>query len=206
MKITDEIHRVDGADRCNVFVLLGDHLTLVDAGYPADAPKALATISRLGFQHSDLKRILLTHGHPDHRGGVPRLIDQTQAKVFAHEAEADLIERHFPLAGLLRNGDILDVLGGLRVVHTPGHTSGSICLYSPSRKVLFSGDALLNRGKLTGPNPNYTPDMPRAYRSIIDTIARLSFNILCVSHGQVITEQADEQVRSFAAQLPREID
>lgn len=98
------------------------------------------------------------------------MLERTQAEVFAHEADADLVEQHFPLSGLLRDGDLLDILGGLRVVHSPGHTPGSICLYSASRKVLFSGDALVNRGELSGPNPKYTPDMPRAYQSSIHTM------------------------------------
>lgn len=201
MRITDEVYKVDAADRCNVFVLLGEELTLVEGGYPGDGLAALDTIAGMGFDPKDLKRVILTHGHPDHIGGVPEILERAKAQVFAHSADADLVEKLFPLTGLLKDGDVIDSLGGLRVVHTPGHTPGSICLYSPSRKVLFSGDALVNRGELTGPNPKYTPDMVQAHRSIIERIAPLHFEILCVSHGEIITQGAAEQVRALPAKL-----
>lgn len=201
MRITEEVYKVDAADRCNVFVLLGEELTLVEGGYPGDGLAALDAIASMGFDPKDLKRAIVTHGHPDHISGVPEILERAEARVFAHSEDADLIERLFPLAGLLEDGDVLDILGGLRVVHTPGHTPGSICLYSPSRKVFFSGDALVNRGELSGPNPKYTPDMARAHRSIIERIAPLDFEILCVSHGEVITQGASERVRALSAEL-----
>lgn len=201
MRITDEICKADGAERCNTFVLLGDQLTLVEGGYPGDGLRALDTMTRLGFESNDLKRVVLTHGHPDHIGGIPEILERTDARVFAHSADADLIEQHFPLAGVLEHGDLIDILGGLRVVHAPGHRPGSICLYSPSRKVLFCGDALVNRGELTGPNPKYTPYVPQAHRSIVERIPPLDFDILCVSRGEIITERAAERVRALAAEL-----
>ncbi len=201
MKITDEVYAVDAADRCHIFVLLGEELTLLEGGYPGDGLAALDAIASLGFDAKDLKRVIVTHGHRDHIGGVPELLERTKARVFVHSGDASLIGSLFPLAGLLEDGDVVDILGGLQVVHTPGHTPGSICLYSPSRKVLFSGDALVNRGELTGPNPKYTPDMAQAHRSIIERIAPLDFEILCVSHGEVITEKAAERVRTLAARL-----
>ena len=201
MRVTDEVYTVDAAGRCNVFVLLGEELTLVEGGYPGDGLAALDTIASLGFDAKDLKRVIVTHGHPDHIGGVPEILERTKAQVFVHDRDVDLIGSLFPLAGLLEDGDVVDILGGLQVVHTPGHTPGSICLYSPSRKMLFSGDTLVNRGELTGPNPKYTPNMAQAHRSIIERITPLDFEILCVSHGEIITKGAAERVRTLAARL-----
>lgn len=201
MKITDEIHRVDGADHCNMFLLLGKELTLVEGGDPGDGRKALDTMARLGFKPKDLKRVIVTHGHGDHINGLPEILEETQAKVFAHEGDAELIEKLFPLAGRLKDGEVIDILGGLRVVHTPGHSPGSVCFYSPSRKVLFPGDTILNRGGLTGPVPQYSKDLAQAHRSIKEKIAPLAFETLCVSHGEIITQGAGERVRALAATL-----
>src|SRR2546428_535083 len=67
----------------------------------------------------------------------------------------------------LADGDVLPVLDGLRVVHTPGHTPGSVCLHSPSRRFVIVGDLLQRaRGHVTLPNYFFTDDMSLARRSI----------------------------------------
>lgn len=201
MKITDEIHRVDGADHCNMFLVLGEELTLVEGGDPGDGRKALDTMAKLGFKPQDLKRVIVTHGHGDHINGLPEILGETQSQVFAHEADAEMIEKLFPLAGRLKDGEVIDLLGGLQVVHTPGHSPGSVCFYSPSRKVLFPGDLILNRGEFSGPIPRYTQDLALAHRSIRERVVPLDFEMLCVSHGVIITEGAGERVRALAATL-----
>jgi hydroxyacylglutathione hydrolase len=107
----------------------------------------------------DIKIIVLTHGHSDHIAALYEVRNYTGAKVAIHINDADFLEgggaysSQFgisyrtppPPEMLLRDGDVISVAGlEFTVIHTPGHTPGSICLISSDR--LFSGDTLFRRG------------------------------------------------------------
>jgi glyoxylase-like metal-dependent hydrolase (beta-lactamase superfamily II) len=80
-------------------------------------------------------------------------------------------------------GDVID-LGGdlvLRVLHTPGHTPGSVCFYWESEGVLFSGDAIQGRGSPAGAWPLYVD--ASAYRTSLDRLSRLQVGTLALGHG-----------------------
>ncbi|MDR3307287.1 MAG: MBL fold metallo-hydrolase [Coriobacteriales bacterium] len=100
-----------------------------------------------------LAAIIVTHRHDDHLGALKGLVEKTSAPVYAHCLDATAIEeRCFPpardrgtlgLVSRLDEGDTVtcDTLT-LTVLHTPGHTIGSMCLYSAPDKLLFSGDTI----------------------------------------------------------------
>ena len=111
----------------------------------------LREADRLGLE---VELILNTHGHPDHVAGDKALRDQTGARVMIHELDIGLLKEPLwrwlwpglePLEpdGLLEDGDVIEV-GQLRlaVLHTPGHTRGSVCFYLEREGLLFSGDTL----------------------------------------------------------------
>ena len=88
----------------------------------------------------------------------------------------------------LEGGEILKPLGGLRVVPTPGHTPGSICLYAPERKLLFVGDALQRRRKkLRLPAKMVSTDLVAAIASV-KKMAELDLEIICFGHGRPLFE------------------
>ena len=107
----------------------------------------------------DIKVIVLTHGHSDHIAALYDIQDRTGAETAIHTADADFLHGRGsfsmmfgisyktpnPPDRLLKEGDIIDI-GDLHfsVVHTPGHTPGSICLLAGDK--LFTGDTLLYRG------------------------------------------------------------
>jgi glyoxylase-like metal-dependent hydrolase (beta-lactamase superfamily II) len=107
----------------------------------------------------DIKIIVLTHGHSDHIAALRDIQDKTGAEVAIHIEDADFLEGRgsyssqfgisyrtpHPPERLLREGDIIDAGGmSFEVIHTPGHTPGSICLLTDFG--VFTGDTIFRRG------------------------------------------------------------
>ncbi len=102
-------------------------------------------------------------------------------------------EKSARVNGDLNDGETLPFAGGLKVVHTPGHTAGHVVLLYPKEGgVLFGGDACSNFTRL-GKSMQYE-DTGEGLRSL-EKIAELSFEIACLSHGRVIAGGADQQFR-----------
>ncbi|MBQ9931303.1 MAG: MBL fold metallo-hydrolase [Firmicutes bacterium] len=97
------------------------------------------------IQELDLtvKGILLTHHHSDHTGAVGGLRDQFDCPVYIHWGDEAMYKK--PVDKLLSHGDTL-ALGEevLTVLHTPGHTEGSVCFYAEKSRVSFTGDTIFN--------------------------------------------------------------
>ncbi len=130
----------------NCYILdAGDgRCAVVDPG--GDAERILAALDDL---HAEISTVLLTHGHYDHTGAVAALTGRfPDAEVYLHRLDWDTDWPDlFPLRGQIpyvkhvAGGDTLDVCGeSVSVLHTPGHTPGSVCYLWNS--VLFSGDTL----------------------------------------------------------------
>jgi len=211
------------------YLILDDEITLIDAGSPGSGFRILEAMRELGRSPEDIKQIVITHYHVDHVGGLAELQNYVPAKTGVHLAEAPHVESGEPLPNpfihpllakitepfLLRNdpgaarvdvqlsdGDVLPGLGGMRIVHAPGHTAGSISIYFPNRGVLLVGDAMQYKfGRLMLPSRLFTQDMEEAGESI-RKLAGLDFETLCFSHFRPILEGADQKVREFAKTLP----
>lgn len=144
----------------NIYIILGEIPTIIDTGtglhYVEVAKRIKSIVNPL-----DIEQIILTHEHYDHCGGVRKIKDLTKAKIIAHEIAVDKIERgesafaallggempKIPVDQIVVDGEILQVGDEKsQVLHTPGHTPGSICLYLPSSRSLFSGDTVFAYG------------------------------------------------------------
>ena len=195
----------------------GDYM-LLDTGTPGNASNILNFLKRENVEPGALKSIVITHVHADHCGSGKEIKSATNAKVMAHEVEIPFIEGEevypqkngmerevafepFSVEVGLKDGDWLDYLGGLQVIHTPGHTPGHIVLYSPSKRILFCADLLGNvEDKLKPPPDYYTLDIPELNRSI-KQVAELDFDILIPYHGLPIMSNGRDRVRKVASNL-----
>lgn len=199
-----------------------DRLTLIDAGLPGSGRRLASYVAGLGRSLDELVRIVCTHGHPDHVGGVRELsadgIDvfmhaaddaglqvtlrealrrPSRGKLFAYAARA-------PTATIpLKDGAILPVLGGLEVIHTPGHTPGSVCLYAARDRLLFVGDALeVRRGRVAFASPIFSDDVATA-RASVQRIAERDVNTIVFGHDPPWRDDANGVLASLAEQARR---
>jgi glyoxylase-like metal-dependent hydrolase (beta-lactamase superfamily II) len=98
----------------------------------------------------------------------------------------------------LRDGDVLPLMGGLEVIHTPGHTPGSVCLYAARDRVLFTGDVLQHRfGRLSFASRLYSDDY-RAARRTMRRLAELDVETIVFSHFPPLAERAAATLAELA--------
>ncbi len=204
----------------NVYAYLVDEpqLTLIDAGLVGSGKRVAREVARLGRSMGDLTRIICTHAHPDHIGGVREIADEREVEILMHPADlaglkvtlrdavanrnrGQLIAyftRHPGEATPVEDGQLLPIMGGLQVVHTPGHTPGSICLYAPSHKLLFVGDTLqVIRGKVTFASSVFSEDLPLAMASV-SRMAELDVETIVFSHYPPWRAEANRTLAALA--------
>jgi glyoxylase-like metal-dependent hydrolase (beta-lactamase superfamily II) len=201
--------------------------TLVDTGLPGQQDAIAAALAEANLRVQDLKRIILTHQDIDHVGSLHDLVQASGARVLAHATEAPCIDGTLqprfarsevlaqrpelrpvaerfvptPVDEQLQDSTYLDLAGGVRIIFTPGHTPGHICLYLERTKTLIAADALTaNEGILMGPNQSATPDMAAATRSV-QKLAELDLEVIVCYHGGVVREDARGQLRRVALEL-----
>ncbi len=98
----------------------------------------------------------------------------------------------------IADGDVLPIAGGLTVIHTPGHTPGHVSLYHESSKTLIAGDAMVaTEGVLQGPNPNATPNMEEAIRSLGKFKAFDIRTVVCY-HGGLASGDVNARIAELA--------
>jgi glyoxylase-like metal-dependent hydrolase (beta-lactamase superfamily II) len=195
------------------FLVLGDQLTLVDTGMRGSVGRVVEYIRKLNRHPKDLSLIILTHCHMDHTGGAREIKQVLNSQVAAGEADIQyitgekavprrqtgrvakaavgLIDRILPFVPSqvdipLHDGQELSAGGGMRVIYTPGHTPGSICLYMPAQKVLFAGDALVNTGGKLRVSPAPFTMEPEEAEQSIKRLAGLDAETIVFGHGPAL--------------------
>jgi glyoxylase-like metal-dependent hydrolase (beta-lactamase superfamily II) len=184
----------------NAYVLIrGKEAAVVDTGTPNNAPKIAEVVSTAGLNWHAVHHVILTHYHPDHIGSIGEVLEAAP-KATAYAGAADIPQIKSPRA-VKAVGDNDEVFG-LRMIATPGHTPGHICVFDSAGSLLILGDAMNNIGNnLAGPNPQYTADMGQAHQSV-RKLAQLTFQRAVFGHGEPIDKGASQAIAKLAGTLP----
>ena len=200
-----EVHKVSGAAfDGNVYLILDEKPILVDAGMIA-AP-TLRNIKKL-IDPQKIEMIVLTHCHHDHSGAAPELKAATGARLLLSEKEVGAVgddlasvaylfgqqAPHYEVDQTLKEGMVLDIgEWKLEVMETPGHSQGSLCLYEPRAKVLFSGDTVFPDGNIgrTDMYGGSTPDLVAS----IERLTGLDVEIMYPGHMEITGRDVKRQI------------
>lgn len=166
-----------------VYLVISETITLIDSGVAGAETSIFEYIQQCGRNPMEISQLILSHSHPDHLGSAKAIVEETNCSVAAHSGEKDWIEdtdrqaAERPVPGfrslvngpvtidqLLEDGEVLDLGASIpcRVIHTPGHSKGSISLYFENDRTLFTADSLPLQG-----------DLP-IYENIADCVASLT--------------------------------
>jgi Zn-dependent hydrolases, including glyoxylases len=192
----------------------GNELILIDAGLPGNVEKIESNLERHGFDLNDVEKLVLTHQDFDHCGCASKLVEKTDATVYAHRKDAKAIDgREGPIKGSERYPPVevdVEITGGetlrtqeqdIQIIHTPGHTPGHISLLIDN--LLISGDILnVEETGFSGPRERFTPDMEECVQSLNKLSFREFSKVHCFHGGTV--EKGDEDVKQIFENLNQE--
>ncbi|MCC2537876.1 MULTISPECIES: MBL fold metallo-hydrolase [Bacillus cereus group] len=156
---------------------------LIDTGFPGQFEDIQVEMKRVGVFVDKLKVVILTHQDIDHIGSLPDVLENGvgDIKVYAHELDKPYIEGDLPLlkdvhvenppkgkvSDTVIDGQELPYCGGIRILHTPGHTPGHISLYLKRSKILVAGDSMYSvNGVLGGVHAPTTLNIMEARQSL----------------------------------------
>jgi len=205
MRLSDELYafpwRLPNVNNCNSYLIDGPFKILIDPGHQHLFTELGNSLGSINISPKDIDLIIATHIHPDHIEAV-QSFSTLSTMISIHEMEYHYfqenaayyhgfnIEPDFLLTeGALRAGNI-----ELKVIHTPGHSPGSICLYWPSHKALFAGDVIFEQGVGRTDLPGGNGDQ---LKKSIGRLSSLNIELLLPGHGNIIRGQ-EEIGRNFA--------
>ncbi len=204
-----QIHQIGGGQfDSNIYLITDEVIALIDAGTGQNFEEVKRNLSKFNLKPSDIELIINTHCHYDHVGGDHDFVKAGDCEVAIHELEAELLRKGdqvitlaqglgktlepLEVARELHQGDRVK-LGELtlEVLHTPGHTQGSISLYEPEQKILFSGDTLFcdGVGRVDLPTGN-----GEALARSLRELAKLELERLYPGHGPFAERNARRHV------------
>jgi glyoxylase-like metal-dependent hydrolase (beta-lactamase superfamily II) len=174
----------------NSYLLLTNKPAIID---PCTLTDEVMNNLKKHIKPEDLEYIILTHYHFDHADAAVEIKQLTKAKVLIHKSDAEFLD--FKPDKTLKDNEILD-LGDckLKVIHTPGHSPGSICLFESKTKSLFSGDTVFPHGGVG------RTDLPggntKKLLESLKGLSKLDVKVLYPGHGKVTDNNVNEQIKN----------
>lgn len=207
---------------CQSYLILGDKMNvLIDPGINQNFEILKKDLRDIGLDMESLNMIINTHEHVDHFGAnlylqekVPVITHRNAAtKIVSADDEVLLCRAHghdphgYHVHMWMENMNVMD-LGGwfLKIFHTPGHTSGSLCVYEPRKKLLISGDTVFARGTISNISSS------GSYGEYINSLARLNtmkIDLLLPGHGKIsssVEEDIDKAIRNATRKHEKFLD
>jgi glyoxylase-like metal-dependent hydrolase (beta-lactamase superfamily II) len=209
-----------------------DGLTLIDTGLPGSAPLIGDAIGQSGYKRADLRRVVLTHFHADHIGAAADIAGWGEVEVLAHRADApfiraggagpapdladwerpiyDQVMSQLPAERVIQpridreieDSDELGFGDGAVAVAVPGHTPGSVAIYLPRHKVLFTGDAAARSSDGNVICGVFNVNRTQAAASL-RRLAGLDVTVACFGHGEPLTHGAAAELQAAAMRAER---
>ncbi len=195
---------------CNVYVIPGDRAILIDTTSGLHSDRLLGKLKER-MDVGTIRTIILTHRHFDHIGGAPFFTKELDAEVFVHELDAEAVRSgdaratgaemfgvsslgHLSPSILKGNETLSTGTSELQVIHTPGHSAGSICLFDKDERSLICGDTIFADGVGRWDLPS--GDL-RALRSSIRGLSQLNVERLYPGHGPPVMAGAKERISNI---------
>ena len=191
----------------NSLIVFGSDITLVDSGTKESMQSIFNYIEKQGRKVSDIKTLILSHSHPDHIGSAARIKELTHCRIMAHKAEKEWIEnidlqlksrpvpgfyeltdRSVKIDSFLEDASVLELDAEIhsRVIHSPGHSAGSVNLFFIEDKILFTADSIPLKNDI----PNYDN-----YKKLVESLEKIKdngqFDILLSSWAPAIGKRED---------------
>lgn len=202
------IYWVEGAGGCSGVYVLEQGRTLIDVGNMYGLADELLDLGSL----DRLERILLTHSHFDHVGGMAEIYQFAAPDLYLHPlAKAYLALHPEPFPSFfnalesankikpIADGDLLAGVPPLRVIHTPGHTAGDVCFFDESSGALFSGDTVLPQGDgsvgIAAEADAGCGGSPAAWIRGLQRLLRLPVRHLLPGHGRPVFARGMDQIK-----------
>jgi len=196
-----EIYLVQGIGLCsNIYIINRGKPTLIDCGNGLTENSIKPYLDRLLIRN--IEQVVLTHNHLDHTGGLREILRYFKPKIFIHKLDFKLpFLTDKSLISFVEDNNVISIgEGELKVLHTPGHTAGSICIYEEKNKILFSGDTVFPGGFFG------RTDMPTGnFKALIDSLKRLTnldVEFLLAGHEEPVFKSAKKHIEaSYKAAL-----
>ena len=192
MKVTNGLHafiwRNPAANNCNTYFIDGSKKIIIDPGHHNLFDHVMKGLAGLNLSPDRIDVVITTHGHPDHIEAVqqfekPTLFAMSQIE---HKFIKDIAGSYFKIPEpdfFLGEGDLTIGDNTFQVIPAPGHSPGSVCLYWPEHKVLFTGDVIFNRGIGRTDLPGGSSNL---LKESIQSIAKLDVEYLLTGHGEIV--------------------
>ena len=199
MKIFDGLHafiwRINTQNNCNTYLIDGKLKIIIDPGHRHLFDHVLKNLSALKISPDQIDVAIVTHGHPDHLEAVQALNKATMLAMNAEEYRfvSELAGQYWKIPEplfFLREGELIIGEHSFEVIATPGHSPGSICLYWPAKKALFTGDLVFNQsiGRTDLPGGNGS-----MLKESVKRISQMDIDYLLCGHGEIMAGRKEVQ-------------